>query len=273
MTRYTWRTGIREVVMIAVGLVFLFPIYILVNVALSTPSEPNSVLLPPSHPTWSNFGRAWVQGGLGPALLWTALLVVVTVLAIVVVSSMAAYLLARATARWSSAVYYLFMVGLLLPVQIGLVPLYRTMTALQLTGSLVPLFLIFVGVRLPFSIFLYTQFIRQVPIEYEEAALIDGAGSFAIFRRIVFPLVRPVTGVVVIINGLFVFGDFMLPLLYTTGTDVQTLTVAIYSFVGEFRSDWNLIFAALIIAAIPMLVVYFFLQRTLIQGFASGIKG
>ncbi len=273
MNRYTWRTGVREGAMILVALVFLFPIYILVNMAIRLPSDPTPAIIPTAKPTLDNFFAAWTEGNLGSAWLVTIALMISSVLVIVVVSALASFTLARATAGWSTWLYYVFMVGLLLPVQIAMVPLYKNMVALGLAGSPVALFLLYVGLRLPFSIFLYVQFMRQLPVEYEEAATIDGASAFGVFRRIVFPLMRPVTGVVVILNGLFIFNDFLSPLLYLTGTKYQTLTVSVFSFVGEYTSNWNLVFAALIIAALPMLIVYFFLQRTLIQGFASGIKG
>jgi raffinose/stachyose/melibiose transport system permease protein len=198
---------------------------------------------------------------------------VVSVALIVVLSAMAAYPLARVTARWSSFAFYGFMVGLLVPFQLGLIPLYKTMQELGLLGSVLPLIIIYVGMRIPFSLFLYVQFLRQVPADYEEAASIDGCTPLQTFFRVVLPLVRPVTGTVVILNGLFIWNDFLKPLLYLSGTGSQTVPVAIYTFVGEFATEWHLVFAALIIGALPVLVAFFFIQKSLIQGLASGVKG
>jgi raffinose/stachyose/melibiose transport system permease protein len=126
---------------------------------------------------------------------------------------------------------------------------------------------------MPFSIFLYTGFLRALPAEYEEAAAIDGAGPFATFRRVVFPLLRPITGTVAILNVLVVWNDFLTPLLYLSGSGQQTVPVTLYSFVGQYVSQWNLVFAGLVISIAPILIIYFLLQRTVIQGFASGLKG
>jgi raffinose/stachyose/melibiose transport system permease protein len=126
---------------------------------------------------------------------------------------------------------------------------------------------------MPFSIFLYTGFLRALPIEYEEAAAIDGAGALGTFWRVVFPLLRPITGTVVILNVIVVWNDFLTPLLYLSGSGQQTVPVTLYSFVGQYVSQWNLVFAGLVISIAPILIVYFVLQRTVIQGFASGLKG
>ncbi|MCU1410466.1 MAG: Raffinose/stachyose/melibiose transport system permease protein [Rhodoglobus sp.] len=273
MNRYTARTGTLEGVMILVGILFLFPIYILVNLSVRPLDDLSSPLAPTTNPTFDNFVNAWNQAGLGGALINSAIITVVSVALIVLLSSSAAYALARATARWSTISFYGFMIGLLIPFQLGLIPLYKTMSQLGLLGSLLPLIIIYVGLRLPFSIFLFVQFLRQIPLDYEEAASLDGASTFQTFHRVVLPLVRPVTGTVIILNGLFTWNDFLTPLLYLSGSGNQTIPVAIYTFVGEYATQWQLVFAALIIGALPVLIAFFFIQKSLIQGLASGVKG
>jgi raffinose/stachyose/melibiose transport system permease protein len=273
VNRYTWRTGLGETGMLIVALIFLFPIYILVNIAVRPASDASSPIAPTTDPTFANFVEAWNASGLGMAILNSVIITIVSVAIIVVVSAMAAYPLARVTARWSSGAFYFFMIGLLLPFQLGLIPLYTTMRQLGLLGGILPLIIIYVGLRVPFSLFLYVQFLRQIPVDYEEAASIDGANRFQAFTRVVFPLLRPVTGTVLILNGLFTWNDFLQPLLYLSGTTNRTVPVAVYSFVGEFTSQWGVIFSALIIGVIPVLIAFFFLQKSLIKGLASGVKG
>lgn len=259
--------------MIAVGLIFLIPVYILVNESLKAPSDLSGPLAPARHPTFQNYTSAWGQAGLGHALLTSVLVTVCSVAVLVVVSSLAAYPLARSTRRWPTVAFYVFMIGLLLPFQLALVPLYITMRDLNLLGSPVSLILFYSGHLAPFSIFLYSGFLRAQPVEYEEAAAVDGADTLQTFWRVVFPLMRPVTGTVIILNVLNVWNDFFTPLLYLSGSGNQTVPVALYSFVGEFVSKWNLVFAGLVITIAPILLVYFLMQRTIIKGFASGIKG
>ena len=271
--RYTWRTAILEVVMIAVAVVFFIPAFVLLNLSFREPNDPAGPVDLPSTFTLDNYADAWVEGNLGNALVNSAVVTVVSVLFLVVFSSLAAYPLARVTRSWSRIAFFGFMVGLLLPFQLALIPLYTTMRDLGLLGSVWGLVIYYIGLQMPFSIFLYTGFLRALPVEYEEAAAIDGAGVFGTFWRVVFPLLRPITGTVVILNVITVWNDFLTPLLYLSGSGQLTVPVTLYSFVGQYISQWNLVFAGLVISIAPILIAYFILQRTVIQGFASGLKG
>ncbi len=198
---------------------------------------------------------------------------IVSTVLIVLFAAFASYPLARSLRRWSKWTYYGFLAGLLLPFQLATIPLYLTMRDIGLLGSVWSLILFNVGTQMPFSIFLYAGFLRSVPIEYEEAASMDGAGPFATFWRVVFPLMRPITGTLAILNLINIWNDFFTPLLYLSGSGQQTVPVAIYAFFGQFTTEWNLVFAGLLISVAPVLLLYFVLQRTVITGFASGLKG
>lgn len=273
MFRYTKATFSREVVMLLVALVFVFPIYILVNMSFREANDPTSLLLPTMQPTFENFVEAWEQAGLGPALLNSAIVTVTSVVLIVLISSAAAYPLARVMSKLSSTLFWIVLVGMMIPFQVALIPLYQTMRDLHLLGSLLSLILFYTGSQVPFSIFLYTGFLRTLERDYEEAAALDGAGTFRTFVSIVFPLVRPITGTVVILNAIEVWNDFLVPLLYLSGTPQQTVTVALYAFVGQFVSNWPIVFAGLVISIVPVLAVYFLMQKQIIKGFAGGLKG
>jgi raffinose/stachyose/melibiose transport system permease protein len=273
MHRYTWRTGVLEAVMIVVGLLFLFPLYVLVNLALKAPGDQSSTLAPPIQPTLQNFADAWQQGGLGGALLNSGVVTATTVALTVVLAAAAAYPLSRVGARWSRIAYFGFLAGLLLPAQLALLPLYQTVRDLGLLGTLAGVILVNVGGGMPFTIFLYSGFMRALPVEYEEASAIDGASAFRTFWSVVFPLLSPITGTVVILTAVATWNDFLTPLLYLSGSDQQTITVAVYGFVGQYGAQWNLIFAGIIISILPILLAYFLLQRYIVQGFAGGLKG
>jgi len=273
MSRYTKRTFVREVLMFLVTLLFVVPIYILVNMALRPAEDNSSPLLPPSDPTLANFTEAWQQAGLGSALLNSAIVTVVSVTGIVIVSALAAYPLSRVLSRLSTVVFWIVLAGMMIPFQVALIPLYQTMRDLGLLGSLASLILFYIGSQVPFSVFLYTGFLRTLDRDYEEAAAIDGAGPLRTFLAIVFPLLRPITGTVIILNAIEVWNDFLVPLLYLSGTPQQTITVALYAFVGQFVSNWPVVFAGLLISVVPVLLVYFLMQRQIIKGFAGGLKG
>lgn len=273
MHKYTVRRGVLELVMIGIALLFLVPILSMINQSFRDPADNSSPLAPTTHPTGQNYSLAWNQAHLGSALLNSAIVTIASVAVIVTISSLAAYAFARITSRWSQAAFLFVAAGLLIPAQIGLIPLYSTMRDLGLLGSVWGLVLYYAGLQVPFSTFLYTAFMRGLPQDYEEAAFLDGCGPLSAFWRVVFPMLAPITGTVVILNAVHVWNDFMTPLLFLSGSDQQTLPVALFGFVGQYVSQWNLVFAGLVITIAPMLIIYFALQKFIIKGFAGGLKG
>jgi raffinose/stachyose/melibiose transport system permease protein len=273
MNRYRWRTLTLELVMIAAAVVVAFPVYVLVNLAIRPTSDTSSPLRPTAKPTLDNFTQAWREGGLGGALTNSVIVTTVSVIIVLAVSSLAAYPLARATAKWSRGMFLLIMLGLILPLQLAALPLYQTMRDLGLLGSVWALILFYSGLQVPFTTFLYIGFMRALPRDFEDAALIDGATTLQAFRFVLFPMLKPITVTALVLNAISVWNDFFTPLLYLSGSDQQTVPVAIAGFVGQYVADWNLIFAALVISIVPILAVYFALQRSIINGFAGGLKG
>jgi raffinose/stachyose/melibiose transport system permease protein len=273
VNRYRWRTFGLELAMVAAAMVVGFPVYVLVNLAIRPTSDTSSPIRPTMSPTFGNFTEAWQRGALGGALVNSVLVTTGSVLVILAVSSLAAYPLARATARWSRGTFLLIMLGLVLPFQLAALPLYQTMRDLGLLGSAWALILFYSGLQVPFTTFLYMGFLRALPRDFEDAGLIDGATPLEVFRYVVFPMLKPVTVTALVLNAVFVWNDFFTPLLYLSGSTQQTMPVALSGFVGQFVSSWNLIFAALVISIVPILAVYFALQRSIINGFAGGLRG
>jgi len=273
VNRYRLRTFFLELAMLAAAAIVGFPVYVLVNLAFRSRSDTSSPIAPTTAPTLDNFTQAWQDGGLGGALVNSAVVTIFSVLIVLAISSLAAYPLARATARWSKGMFLLIMLGLVLPFQLASLPLYQTMRDLGLLGSAWALILFYSGLLVPFTTFLYVGFLRAMPRDFEDAALIDGCTPLQAFRFVIFPMLKPVTVTALVLNAVAVWNDFFTPLLYLSGSAQQTLPVAIAGFVGQYITDWNLIFAALVISIVPILVVYFVLQRSIIGGFAGGLKG
>jgi raffinose/stachyose/melibiose transport system permease protein len=274
LTRYRPRTFALELLMLAIGLLFLYPVYVLVNLSLKSPHEIAAGDLGlPAHAQTTNYSNAWSGAHLGAAMLNSTIITVTSLVCLVLVGSTAAYYLARTQSRLSYGLYLLFLLGIVLPFQLALVPLYRFMKDTGLLGSYTSMILFYTGLQTPFTIFLYTGFLRALPREYGEAALVDGASHWQSFTRVTFPLLRPITGTVVILNAVFVWNDFLTPLIYLGGTPNETLPVVVYQFVGQYVSNWGYIFADVVMASLPILVAFLLLQRYVIRGFASGLKG
>ncbi|GAA1797321.1 carbohydrate ABC transporter permease [Actinomadura chokoriensis] len=272
--RYGLRTFGLEMVMIAAAVAFLFPVYALVTLSLKDQRQvAESPLAPPSSPALDNYSAAWTRAELGPALFNSTVITVASLLVLIAVGSFAAYFLSRTASRLGYGLYVLFLLGIVLPFQLGMIPLFKLVDGAGLLGTHAGMIVFYSGIQLPFTIFLYTGFIRALPGDYANAALIDGAGHVRAFTRVVFPLLRPITGTVLILNAVFIWNDFFTPLLYLGGSTRETVPVKVFSFVGQYVSDNGLVFAGLVLASLPILAVFLVLQRYVIKGFASGLKG
>lgn len=274
--RYTWRTFGRELGMLAFAAAWIFPIYLLVITSLKPNTEVYSApLKPPASPTFSTYKTAWsgsALGSLGHGFVSSAIITVASVLLLIIIGSLTAYTLARRPGRLSNGLYALFAIGLILPVQLGVIPLFAAMRSLGLVGTYVGMILIYTGVLMPLAVFLYSGFLRTVPREYEEAAQVDGASRLRTYARVVFPLLRPATGTVAILCGLIVWNDFFTPLIFLGGSTHATLPVIIYSLVGGLGTEWNVIFAGVAISIAPLVLFFIVAQRQLIRGYSGGIK-
>ena len=280
MFRYTKKTLLREIVVIIAAIIMLMPFYFLITTALKSGPEvlSGSTLALPTSPTFENFvtllsPSSDASSAIFHGLLSSVIITVGTIVGLIALGYPAAYVFARSTSRWSTRVYYLFLIAILLPTQLGVVPLYVEARTLGLVGTPWGMIVVYTGTLMPLSVFLYGGFFRGLPRDYEEAATVDGASRAKVFRRIVFPLMGPATGTVAILAGLIVWNDFFTALIFLNGSDYQTLPVTMYNYVGGLVSQWNLIFAVVIISMVPILAFYFFAQKRFIQGYGGGLKG
>jgi raffinose/stachyose/melibiose transport system permease protein len=269
--RISWPT---QIVTILAAILFAFPFYLLVNVSLRSADEGfANPYIPTTHPTVANFSQAWTQANLGSALLDSGIVTVATTTLVLLLGSLAGYGIARATSRIAKATFATFVLGLTIPFQVSMIPLYTTLRDLHLLGTLQGLIIFETGANLPLAVFLFTTFLRNNGLEYEEAASIDGCGSFRTYWSIVLPISRAAAGTAGIITAIRCWNDFLAPLLFLSGSRNATVPLALYQFVGDQFSQWNIVFAGLLIAMLPVLILYFFLQGTIIKGFAGGLKG
>lgn len=278
LTRYRRTTALRELCVVLLAIAWWVPFYIVFVIAIKPTSETlEAPLALPKQVDLGNVATAW-QGtggaGLGQSLVNSAVIAAGSVAALIAIGAVSAYAIARRRDRMGSALYFFFVVGLVAPTQLGIVPLYATLRYVHLLGTLGGAVLLYSGLLMPISVFLYTSFIRGLPVDYEEAAIVDGASRLQAFVHVVFSLLRPVTGTVGVLAAVIIWNDFFTQLVFFGGgTDNRTLPVAIYQFVGQYETQWNVVFAAVGIALLPVFAVYLVAQRQLIRGFTGGIKG
>ncbi|WP_245664882.1 carbohydrate ABC transporter permease [Actinoplanes subtropicus] len=208
-------------------------------------------------------------------LYWVSLTnsVVVTGLSIVVLtvlSAMLGHYLARSHGRWVQIVTLLLLCGLMIPAQAILMPVVRVLQATGLMTTLQGLILFNVGYYIPFGVFVFTGFIRSVPVELEESAAMDGANRFQIFWRIVFPLLRPATASVLIFLGVWIWNDFLDPLVILGPGQGTTVTTGIYRSIGQYQADFGSVFALMFLATLPVLIFFLLLQKQFVKGLTGG---
>lgn len=265
---------IQKVILIIVGILVFMPIYIAVintfkdsDIILSEPlSIPVPFILDNIKAVLNNPNTDILQ------LYINSLELVVAGTAItILVSSMASYYLARVNSKFSGALRIYFLIGLMVPYVIVYLPLCILMRKIGIPFNVASLIFIFVSGNIAFSTFMYTNFIRALPIDLEESASLDGATPFQRFRLVIFPLLKPVTATVMIFVGLGIWNDFQTPLLMG---NVQTITVGIYTAIGPYSANWGVVFAYVLFAALPVVILYLLAQKSFVAGLTSGaLKG
>ena len=220
----------------------------------------------------SNYGTVWTQGDYLRGLMNSLLVVVPTAIGVIVLGSFAAWVVARAKARFTRALQYVAIFGLLVPPSIVMVII--VFRWFHIYGNLVGLDLFYLGTFLSFAVFFMIGFVKTIPIELEEAAQIDGAGRVFMFFRIIFPLLRPVMMTTLIILLISVWNDFFYPFMLLSSSANFTLVLGLFSFVSSHQNEtaWNLEFADVVFTTLPLIVVFIFAQKRIMAGLMRGIR-
>ncbi|MGK5509358.1 carbohydrate ABC transporter permease [Brevibacillus formosus] len=253
------------------ALIALYPIVLMISSSLKTNMEIfTSPLSLPKTFSLDTYKKLWEVVPFAD-FLWNSVFVsVLSVLLITVFSAMAAFYLSRFSFKWTAGLYFFFIIGLMIPIKLGIVPLFLLMKNLGLLNSLWSLILIYTASGIPISVFILTGFFRTLPIELEEAARIDGCSHFQVFWRVLLPLIRPALATVVIINFIHAWNDFFFPLIFIQEEALKTIPVGMMVLFGEYETDWSLLFAGLTLSALPMIVVFLMASRQFMEGLTAG---
>lgn len=212
------------------------------------------------------------KGDLGRAMKNSLIITVSSVILTVLTSSMASFYIARVNKRFSKIVYSIFMMGMIAP--LSLIPTITLLQKLHINNTYTGVILIFTSLNLAFSVLLFTGFVKTIPKEMDEAAIIDGCGPFKMFFEVVFPLLTPVIVTDIVVVFMSVWNSFVIPLYFLSDSKKWPMPLTVYNFFGKFQSYWNLVFADLVLTSLPILLVYILGQRYIIDGMTAGaIKG
>lgn len=259
------------VFLVFMAVITLSPILLAVLNSFKTNGEIyTNILSLPQTWQFNNYLEVFRRTNYLRSLMNTIFLVVMSISGIVVVSSLAGYKLARTKTRLSTIIFAVFILSMLIPFHSIMIGLVRVANLLRVQGTLWGLAIIYVGIGSPMAIFLYHGFTKNVPREIEEAALIDGCNAAQMYFRIVFPLLRPITFTIAILNTLWIWNDFLLPLLMISNREKYTIILSTQMLFGQYSANWSQILAILILALLPVMVVYLFIQKYIVSGIAEG---
>ena len=255
------------------AVLYAFPFFmVLINSVKEKREILNNPLAWPTEFQWENFALAIKRMEYWQALTNSLIVTIISVTAIIITSSMLAYYLARSKTKFSYVTFLVLVASMIIPFQALMIPFVGLFgqNGINLPGNQLTIAFFYVGFGVALSTFLYHGFISNIPFELDEAAAIDGAGPFKTFRRIIFPMLGPVTATVAIINALWIWNDFLLPSVVLLDGDQKTLPLKTFVFYGKYTSDYGLAMAGLLLSIIPILLFYFLMQKRIIAGISAG---
>ncbi len=258
------------------GVVFLIPFAFIIFTAAK--SRPDAASLDFTWPEewrfWDNMVEVitYRDNMLVTAMRNSIVLTVVSVTFIVILSAFVGFVSQRNQDRWASVANAFVFSGLIIPPAV--VPTIFVLQEINLFKTLIGLILVEIAITLPFGVLLTRAFMATIPREIDEAAIIDGAGSFTLFFRVILPLMRPVLITLIVTSSVAIYNDFVHPLYFTPGSDTTTVQLTLFNFQSQFDSQWNLLFMDVLLITIPPLIMFIFFNRKIVEGMTAGaVKG
>jgi raffinose/stachyose/melibiose transport system permease protein len=269
-TRARWGRRATFAIGITLGFAYVFPFFLVFVNSLKLKYDilANPLSLPVTI-TWENFQQAYTKMEFFRSLTNSLIITVFSVSLLIISSSMLAYYLSRTKSKLSKYIFLVLVASMIVPFQALMIPFISRFAPFVSINNRAALIFFYIGFGTALSTFLYHGFISTIPTEIDEAASIDGASDMVAFWKIIFPMMRPITATVAIINALWIWNDFLLPRLVLT-QETQTLPLSTYLFYGQYSIEYGQAMAGLALAVLPILAFYLVLQKQFISGIAAG---
>ncbi|AXV17974.1 carbohydrate ABC transporter permease (plasmid) [Neorhizobium sp. SOG26] len=265
------RDGLIQIILILNTIVMLGPLVIMFFAAFKTNAQIfQSPFSFPDFTNVTNIVKIWTQTNFLRYLLNSVIVTGSSIVIILTLGTMAAYAIARYRFRGSGFVLMFFVAGLTLPLKLAIIPLFILMRDLGILNTQLSLIVIYVAMGLPTTVFIMTGFIRTLPNELEDAARMDGASEPRIMWSVMLPLVRPALVISGIQNLVPIWNDFFFPLIFIQKDNLKTLPQGLTTFMGEYTTDWGVLFAGLMLSSAPVIIIYIILSRQFINGMTAG---
>jgi raffinose/stachyose/melibiose transport system permease protein len=268
---------IFEIFAILIALIVSIPIYLVVINTFKTHEQ--IIVQPLAFPTFAvgfdNIIKATEKMDIFRAYSTTLSIELIAVFIGIFFSSLAAYAVSRIKHRLFSTMYWIYLGGIMIPIQSAFIPLVYLLKSMGLNNTLLGISIVYAAIISPFAIFVFSGFMRTIPMELEEAAYIDGSSPFRTYFQIIFPLIKPVTATLFILQFIYVWNDLLLPLVLVSTRDYPTVSVSLYKFFGmRGQSDFSLLYGGVSLALAPIIILFLSFQRFFVKGLATGaIKG
>ena len=273
---------ILEIVAVFLLIFFFFPFFIVIINSSKDAAEiiRNPLSLPSNffqvfHNAIDIMGRDQIN--YFGAFLSSVIITTISLTAIGIFSAMAAWVLVRTKTRYSIIIFMIFLSGMVVPFQVVMLPLVRLLqtlkdiTGIQFKSTYHGIILAYIGFGAPLSIFLFHGFIKSIPMDIEEAAIIDGCTKTQVFFKVILPILKPIFVTLLVLNGMWIWNDYLLPVLVLgMGSDIQTLPLSLASIAGFYDKEWSLILTSVLMAALPVVILFLFAQKHIIKGMTSG---
>ncbi len=275
------RKILANTALIAFCLMYLFPIYLILTNSFKNRAEmyENMVALP-SEFSFKYYASAIGKMNFTTSITNSILLTIISIAILVVLCSMTAWMIVRIKNRLSAAIFSILVATMLIPFQTIMMPLMQEMSwftnnvGVQMTDTIPGLIFMYIGFGAGMGVFLYHGFISTIPISLEEAAIIDGCSTWSMFWKVVFPMLKPTTMTVIILDVIWIWNDYLLPSLTLKAKANRTIPISAAKFFGQYTISWNEAMAALVITIIPVAIFYLICQKYIIKGVAAGaVKG
>lgn len=268
-------TTIKYLFLSIMTIVCLYPIYFAVISSFKSTMEiMNSKFALPKHFGIDNYIKAWKIGNMGNYFINSLALTVISMFLLIITGALAAYVISRFKFRFQGLIYTFFISGLMIPMQSTIIPLAFDLGTFGLKNNYPVLTLLFVAFNIPITIFILTAFMKSIPKELEEAAIIDGCSAIQVFMHVIMPMSVPAIVTASVFNFINVWNNLLFPLVFISDKNKQVISFGLLSFFSEWQSDYGGVMAAITLAIIPPFIAYIFLQKKVEQGLTAGaVKG
>jgi raffinose/stachyose/melibiose transport system permease protein len=261
-------------VQLMMGVYAVLIFYPLFNMAISSLKSTREIFQSPfslpAEALIGNYKTVWVDRGFSLYFRNSLFVTSCAMLFVILFGSMASYGVSRYKYKLRTAVYMLFLSGIMLPLKVAIIPLFLIVKNLGLMDNHVSIILIFIAMGLPSTVFILSGFMKTIPMDLEYAGRIDGCNDWMLYRRIIMPITQSAIALVTIYNAVPIWNDFFFPLVFIQSNRLKTLPVGLSTFFGQFSTNWSLLFTGLSIAILPMLILYVFMSKYFIRGMTAG---